>query len=73
MKFDFDTKGDWVAAIYNFDGKSGDYCLCIKSTIGSEEIWMYPSGEVSIQTDGIKFSGEPFKKFYPGDKLTITF
>lgn len=76
MKFEFDEdkpKGDWVAAVYPFDGSREKLCFCIKSTQSKEEVWLYPDGEVSIQRDGIKYSGEPLKKFYPGDKITITF
>jgi len=73
MKFEYEsqpeeTKGP-VAELYEFAG-GPDLCLAV-NTSSKKKIWFYPDGDIDIQ--GVSWGGDPIKKFYPGNSITITF
>ena len=73
MMFEYDEeedRGEVVAELYEFSGDP-ELCLCVKAQSG-KFIWFYHNSMPIIQRSG--FSGnDPIKKFYRGDKITITF
>ena len=75
MKFEYDddTKDTRtpIAALYLFDG-GPDLCLAIKAQSG-KTIWIYKDGLPTIQTKGFEDCKNEVKRFYSGDKITITF
>jgi hypothetical protein len=74
MKFEYDVKSDdreCVAAIYEFDG-GPELCLAVKAQCG-KMVWFYHSDGLASVQDGGFPPYDVVKKFYPGDKLTITF
>lgn len=77
MKFEYDGAEDereCVAKLFEFDG-GPELCLAIKA-LGGDFVWMYPCGNyASIQRNANDFNNDDglVRKFYPGDKITITF
>lgn len=73
MKFEFEQPEDAtkepVAEVYKFAG-GPELCLAVNTNSG-KKVWFYPDGEIDIQ--GPNWGGDPIKKFYPGDSVTITF
>jgi hypothetical protein len=58
-----------VAELYEFVGGPG-LCLAVNTTCG-KKVWFYPDGDIDIQNSS--WDEAPIKKFYSGDKITITF
>ena len=73
MKFEYeDDKPETrstIAELYKFNG-GPELCLAVKTQSGSI-VWFYHNSLPSIQDGG--FADNPVKRFYPGDKITITF
>lgn len=73
MKFEYDKeedRGGVVAELYEYDG-GPELCLCVKAQ-SNRYVWFYHNETlVSVQDGG--FDDSPVKKFYRGDKITITF
>jgi len=75
MKFEYDDttdKGMPIAILYKFNSEDNRQCLAIRAQSG-KFVWFYNHvGLATIQETG--FSDEDIiRKFYPGDKITITF
>jgi len=74
MKFEYDAttdKGMPIAVLYKFNGEDDRQCLAIRTQSG-KFVWFYDSGLPSIQSNGFPDT-DVIRKFYPGDKITITF
>ena len=76
MKFVYRGKkgeGECVAVLHVFDG-GDEQCLAVKAD-GNDVVWFYPDGTVSVQHNGMDEDDKDtvIRKFYPGDKITITF
>jgi hypothetical protein len=73
MKFEYESQPEGtrepVAELYEFAG-GPDPCLAV-NTISGKKVWFYPDGDIDIQSTS--WEANPIKKFYPGDKITITF
>ena len=78
MKFEYkdqkEADREVVAELYwmNDDPSSGEQALCIKTEDPYVFIWMYSDGSISLQLR-VGFGEGAIKKFYKGDKITITF
>ena len=78
MKFEYkdqkEADREVVAELYwmNDDPSSGEQALCIKTEDPHMFIWMYSDGSISVQSS-VVFGEGAIKKFYKGDKITITF
>ncbi len=77
MKFEYDGAADnreCVAKLFKFGG-GNELCLSIKLS-GGDFLWMYPfDRDASVQRNSNDFNNDDalVRKFYPGDKITITF
>jgi len=74
MKFEYDVsteKGRPLAILYEFNNEEDRQCLAIRALSG-EVIWFYDTGLPSIQGSDLPET-DIIRKFYPGDKITITF
>lgn len=75
MKFEYDTlsdKGKPIAILYKFNKQEDKQCLAIRAQYG-KMIWFYDTENLaSIQSNDFP-DDDIIKKFYPGDKITITF
>jgi hypothetical protein len=70
--FDKDDPRKPSAILYEFNG-GPELCLAIDAQEG-KTVWLYHNSLPSIQrTDPYKTHENAVKKFYPGDKITITF
>jgi len=76
MKFEFDapvkdTRRP-IAVLYKFNG-GPELCLAM-NTGGGKKVWIYHDHTLpQIQGDSWGKEEAVVKKFYPGDKITITF
>lgn len=73
MKFEYKDDhrdGEPVAILYRFNG-GPELCLGMKAQSG-KSVWFYASGLPSVQST-VFSDTDIVKKFYPGDKITITF
>lgn len=73
MKFEYGNKQDDRECVAFIDG-DGD--LCIKASGPDDVIWMTSFGCNYSEKPCNKFSDQAevaFKRFYPGDTITITF
>ena len=76
MKFEYDVKEEdreCVAVLHVFN-EGDEQCLAVKAD-GNDVVWFYPHGNVSVQQNGMYEDDDSsvIRKFYPGDKITITF
>ena len=77
MKFEYDDdeyRGECVAYLHNMEGEGYETAsLAIKVGAG-QVVTLYHSGDSIYQKDYEDDCGDDMiKKFYPGDKMTITF
>ena len=80
MKFDYEEKNDWVAALYYFNGGPSK-CLQIKTANPFKDIWVYEHNETftiipqlpSLEGRVESHDENLIRKFYKGDSITITF
>ena len=75
MKFEYDDDikdaRKAIAVLYFFNG-GPDLCLAINTGSG-KTIWFYKDGLPSVQSNGFSDRKDEVKRFYSGDKITITF
>lgn len=78
MKFEYEDQKEVdrevIAELYwmDDDPTSGEQALCIKTEDPHVFVWVYWDGSISVQRV-VGFGGGAIKKFYKGDKITITF
>ena len=80
MKFDYEENTEeklpHVASLYLFNG-GPKLCLAVKTSMtNGRVVWFYDDGEILVQppyTLGSDDEEGLIKKFYEGDKITITF
>jgi hypothetical protein len=78
MKFEYETEVDdreVVAFTFLLDGKEGELGLCVKGE-GNKCAWLYHDGYVLCSGNfmaELQDGKHITKKFYKGDKITITF
>ena len=78
MKFDYEEEKtedrEVIAQLYwlNGDPDAGEQALCIKTNDPNKFIWMYTTNP-KITVQSTRFAKGAIKKFYKGDKITITF
>lgn len=74
MKFEYDTPTETrkpCAVLYRFNGEDDRKCLAVQAQSG-KMVWFYDTGLPSVQSNGFP-DDDVIRKFYPGDKITITF
>lgn len=75
MKFEYDTstdKGSPIAILYKFNKEDDRQCLAVRAQSGMM-VWFYDNTAMpSIQLNDFP-DDDIIRKFYPGDKITITF
>ena len=72
MKFEYGEKAVNDRTCVAFIDKQG--WLKVKDQHGNHHVWLTPQGEVvHSDTFGSDEHTSAVKKFYPGDKITITF
>ena len=71
-KFNFDKpKDECVAYICYLDDNPEEPILVLKNANNAEHTYIYHDGD--ILTQGVDCEKDAVHKFYPGDKVTITF
>ena len=79
MKFDYEENTEeklpHVASLYLFAG-GPELCLAVKTSMtNGKVVWFYEDGEISVKPSPFLDSDDEeglVKKFYKGDKITIT-
>ena len=75
MKFAYEDQSQEtrkpVAILYKFNG-GPSMCLAVKAQSG-KTVWFYEDSLPSIQDNGFSDAKGEVKRFYHGDKITITF